>query len=231
MFPFHLQIHLSHIMPSQNPTPDLSTILTNLTDLLLKNPLLPNEISGLCTARCELATLKQEMQDMLAEHQKHEQEWDKVLDETRMIASDKMMAIIQAVNTAVRDDASKEAGLEGKLEEKRQEMAARLEAKDTEIAGMQAAHKNQLEGLKQQQKSSIEKVVKERDDTILQAAARRDVIQRTQEELKETKELLSAEHIHRKKAEAKLAGMQQEVGVQDLVEPALYLPLPSPQPF
>jgi chromosome segregation ATPase len=231
MFPFHLQIHLSHIMPSQTPTPDLSTILTNLTDLLLNNPLLPNEISGLCTARTELATLKQEMQDMLAEHQIHEQEWDKVLDETRMIASDKMMDIIQAVNTAVRDDASKEADLEGKLEEKRQEMAARLEAKDTEIAGMQAAHKNQLEGLKQQQKSSIEKVVKERDDAVLQAATRKDVIQRTQEELKETKELLSAEHIHRKKAEAKLAGIQQEVGVQDLVEPALYLPLPSPQPF
>lgn len=218
-------------MPSQTPTPDLSTILTNLTDLLLNNPLLPNEISGLCTARTELATLKQEMQDMLAEHQIHEQEWDKVLDETRMIASDKMMDIIQAVNTAVRDDASKEADLEGKLEEKRQEMAARLEAKDTEIAGMQAAHKNQLEGLKQQQKSSIEKVVKERDDAVLQAATRKDVIQRTQEELKETKELLSAEHIHRKKAEAKLAGIQQEVGVQDLVEPALYLPLPSPQPF
>jgi hypothetical protein len=218
-------------MPSQTPTPDLSTILTNLTDLLLNNPLLPNEISGLCTARTELATLKQEMQDMLAEHQIHEQEWDKVLDETRMIASDKMMDIIQAVNKAVRDDASKEADLEGKLEEKRQEMAARLEAKDTEIAGMQAAHKNQLEGLKQQQKSSIEKVVKERDDAVLQAATRKDVIQRTQEELKETKELLSAEHIHRKKAEAKLAGIQQEVGVQDLVEPALYLPLPSPQPF
>ena len=168
---------------------------------------------------------------MLAEHQKHEQEWDKVLDETRIIASDKMMAIIQAVNKAVRDDASKEADLEGKLEEKKQEMAARLKAKDTEIAGMQAAHKNQLEGLKQQQKSSIEKVVKERDDAVLQAAARREVIQRTQEELKETKELLSAENIHRKKAEAKLAGIQQEVGVKDLVETALYVPLPSPQPF
>ena len=218
-------------MPSPNPTPDLPTILLNLADLLHHNPQLPNEISEICTTRAELARLKQEKQEMLAEHQEHERQWEKVFEETQSIASDRMMAIIKAVSDAIRNDASKEADLEGKLEEKKQEMAAQLKAKDTEIAGMQAAHKNQLEGLKQQQKSSIEKVVKERDDAVLQFAARREVIQRTQEELKETKELLSAEHIHRKKAEAKLAGIQQEVGVQDLVETALYVPLPSPQPF
>jgi chromosome segregation ATPase len=213
--------------------------ITAFITALSEAPTILPELEALLKVRSENEELQQQLTDKERERISALDEKDKALEKREK----DLQAVIDSKNALLEQ--------EGKswMDSIRQELSSEshsatlLQAKEKELSNLTAAHAAELERLAQTHSAAFQRLQAEADTKLqttkkemeaqLEVAKKAIVVVQTEREgykarleevngqLSQTKTLLAAEELHRKRREAELAKMQLDMGLRELVEPAL----------
>jgi chromosome segregation ATPase len=200
------------------------------------------ELEALLTVRAENETLSQTLLDKERATVSALEEKDRALEKREK----ELQAVIDSKNALLEQ--------EGRcwMDSIRQELSSEshsatlLQAKENELAALTAAHAAELQRLGRSHDAAVQKLqaeaearlqsVKKELEAQVEVAKKAIVVAQTEREgykarleevnaqLGQTKTLLAAEELHRKRREEELAKMQSDMGLRELVEPALLVP-------
>jgi len=208
----------------------VSEFLGSLMSTLNEAPDILPEIESLGKARLEHEELSRRMVETEKDFERREKELQAVIDSKDALLNKTGKMWIETM----RSDLSMEHNSAGKLQEKEKEMAEIMAAHKVELAKLkidledsrrreQKDAGTKFETLKKESDQALLAVKKERDDALKDVEQCKVSLDQLSAKLSEAKTLLEAEILYRKKSEAELAQMTQDIGVKELAEPDLYV--------